>query len=680
MIPIPEATDIPEATIHKALTKLSWKLLKKEIDKLSLHKRPLELLEVVMRSDSLINKRKNLDKSKKRDVLLNELINYIEIKTEGKHLEALKKKLGFFTIADECFSEILEFEGKLSALKDLTPATRIWATLNWFIGDANTLQKKIEDEFLGPEPVLFNTLSVPGESGEPIDPSSYHAQQVGALGSAILMEAYRNNWFDQDGTVVIPDKVESSEEEIFKSGSIFYNANIWALIDDLQEQVRFLGRDFFIHPRDKYTNPPGDFKFGIEFGDNTDAEIFDHVAAVRNNTRESSNFFSFKRDKQLNSFLDATAAITGSHSVKEHYLASSSLSVLLNYNILEDETIYEGLTLTEWIEGFCSLREYCSKLHSSAAADEKPLSSELISFTRESILEHLMSRGTSQESAANFIDNVTFHRKARDLFDSPLIKTSSGYAVVSDILLNSVASRAIASNILSRKGEFKLKGGGLESTLKDIFNTNGIDAVSYKRKFPEPEGEFEYDTLALWDNKLFIMECKNRWLCEGRPVAIHNYLKQTRSDISQVNRLITGIKSHPEMVSAAFGRNVSYDEIIPCVVGGLPHAMLDCISGIYFTDISIISRFFSKRHFEVEFGGENEGNSILLYDQWNADKPSASTFLKAISRPVQIILALGGTDFKIVETTVGSSIHLKSKLISSKHLDLSAYKELVSKL
>ncbi|MNP39669.1 hypothetical protein D3C76_1332540 [compost metagenome] len=134
------------------------------------------------------------------------------------------------------------------------------------------------------------------------------------------------------------------------------------------------------------------------------------------------------------------------------------------------------------------------------------------------------------------------------------------------------------------------------------------------------------------------------------------------------------------MVSAAFGRNVSYDEIIPCVVGGLPHAMLDCISGIYFTDISIISRFFSKRHFEVEFGGENDGNSILLYDQWNADKPSVSKFLKAISRPVQIILALGGTDFKIVETAVGSSIHLKSKLISSKHLDLSAYKELVSKL
>ncbi len=679
MITIPEATNIPEAAIHKALSKLSWKLLKKEIDKFPWHRKPLELLEVVMRSDSLINKRNSVEKTNKRTELFQELINYASIKTKPEHIEQFKKKLAFFDIADECFSEILEFEGKLLALKDLTCEARIWSVLNWFVGDANILHEKIKEKFLGPAPVLFNSLSVAGESGDPVDPSSYHAQQVGALGSAILMEAYRNNWFNSDGAVLIPDKVEVSEEEIFKSGSIFYNANIWALFDDLQEQVRYLGRNFSIRIKDEYINPPEDFKFGIEFGKNTDAEIFDHVAGVRNNTRESSNFFSFKIDKQLNSLLDATAAITGSHSVKEQYLASSSLSVLLNYDISSDDTIYEGLNLTEWIEGFCGLREYCSTLHSSVA-EEKPTTSELITFTQEAILDHLQSRGMLQETAIKFIENVTFHRKARDLFDNPLIKTSSGYVVVSDILLNSVVSRAIASNILSRKGEFKLKGKGLESTLKDILNSNGIEAVSYRRKFPEPEGEFEYDTLALWENKLFVMECKNRWLCEGRPVAIYNYLKQTRNDITQVNRLVAGLKSHPEMVSSAFGRNVSYTEIVPCVIGGLPHAILDNISGIYFTDISVISRFFSKRHFDIEYGDGKDGRSIVLYDQWKADKPSMPEFIKSLSRPVQVILALGSMNFKSAETVLGSSIHLKSNLITSKHLDLEAYKELASRL
>ncbi|WP_265578064.1 hypothetical protein [Pseudomonas protegens] len=679
MILIPEATEIPEATVHKALSKLSWKLLKKEIDKFPWHKNPLALLDVIMRCDSLINKRKNADKSNKREELFNELLRYIELKTTDKDFEQFKRKLGFFSIADECFSEILVFEGKLLALKDLAPESRVWATLNWFVGDSNLLQKKIEERFLGAEPVLLNSLSVSGESGEQVDPASYHAQQVGALGSAILMEAYRNNWFDNEEAVLIPDKVEVTKEDIFKSGSIFYNANIWALIDDLQEQVRFLGRDFLIRSQEDYADLPEDFKFGIEFGKNTDAEIFDHVAGVRNNTRESSNFFSFKKDKQLNLLLDATAAVTGSHSLKEQYLTASSLSVLLNYDISEDDTIYEGLKLTEWIEGFCGLREYCASLHSSKDK-EKLKDSELITFTKKSILDHLQARGMSENTAVNFIKNVTFHRRSRDLFDSPLIKTSSGYAVVSDIILSSVISRAIASNILSRKGEFKLKGAGLESTLKDVFNSSGIEAVSYKRKFPGPEGEYEYDTLVLWENKLFVMECKNRWLCEGRPIAIYNYLKQTRNDIAQVQRLVNGLNSHPEMTSAAFGRNISYDEIIPCVVGGLPYAMLEKISGIYFTDISVISRLFSKRHFDVEYGNEEYGSSTLLYDQWKADKPSVSSFLDALSRPVQVMLALAGTSFKSVDTPIGSTIHLRCKLISSKHLDLKAYKEFTSKL
>lgn len=674
-----EALEFPETAIHKALSKLSWKLLKKEMDKLPWYKSPIEFLELIMRCDSLLNKRINTDKAKKRSELFAELLAYVALKTKSETLDKFKEKLNFFAVADDCFNEILKFEGKLSALKDLEPDARVWSAMNWFVSDSNHLHKKIEEQFISGEPVLINSLSVTSESGDKVDPSSYHVQQVGALGSAILMEAYRHSWFDSEGVVAIPDGVQVSDDDIFKAGSIFYNANIWALLDELQEQVRFLGRDFLVRTKDEYEKTPEEFKFGIEFGKNTDSEIFDYIVGQRNFTRESSNFFSIKKDVKLNSLLDAVASLTGSQTVKEHHIASSSLSVLLNYDIVEDETLYEGLKLTEWIDGFCGLREFCITLHSSAA-EEKPLSSELITFTKESLLEHLQFTGMTTEKSVAFIDKVTFHRRARDLFDSPLIKTSNGYVVVSDILLNSVVSRAVASNILSRRGEFKLKGDGLENTVKEIFNSNGIEAVSYKKKFSDPEGEYQYDALILWEGKLFVMECKNRWLCEGRPVAIYNYLKQIRKDVNQVNRLVAGLKAHPEMVSAAFGRVVSYDEIIPCVVGGLPHAMLEKISGIYFTDISIVSRFFSKRHFEVEYGDDQKGDSIILYDQWGANKPSISDFLRALSRPVQVLLALGAMDFKTIEVAVGSSIYLKSKLISSKHLDLNAYQELVGRL
>lgn len=374
MLLVNEILELPEAAIHNALSKLSWKLLKKEMDKTPWYKSPIELLELIMRSDSLLNKRENTEKSRKRGELFTELLAHVALKVDSNVLDEFKKKLDFFSLTDDCFKEILKFEGELSALKDLESDTRVWSAMSWFVEDSNFLQKKIEEKFKSGEPVLITSLSVTGESGVPVDPSTYHTQQVGALGSAILMEAYRFNWFDAEGIVVIPDRVQVADDEIYKAGSIFYNANIWAHLDNLQEQVRILGREFLVRAKDEYENAPEDFKFGIEFGRNTDSEIFDYIAGQRNFTRESSNFFALKKDVGLNSLLDAVASITRSQSVKQHHIASSSLSVLLNYNILEDDTLYEGLNLTEWIDGFCSLREFCTKLILPASG-KNPLSS-----------------------------------------------------------------------------------------------------------------------------------------------------------------------------------------------------------------------------------------------------------------------------------------------------------------
>ncbi|ROL67402.1 hypothetical protein BHU25_17960 [Pseudomonas vranovensis] len=305
---------------------------------------------------------------------------------------------------------------------------------------------------------------------------------------------------------------------------------------------------------------------------------------------------------------------------------------------------------------------------------------EIITFSQESLLTHLQSSGMTKEQSLAFIKNVTFHRKARDLFDAPLIKTSTGFAVLYDILKGSVISRAVASNILSRKGEFKPKGEGLENEVKELFISHGIEAVGYKRKYPEPEGEYQYDVLALWDGKLFVLECKNRWLCEGRPVAIYNFLKQTREDARQVTRLVGGLELHPEMVHAAFGREVKYDEIIPCVVAGLPYAMPDQLDGVFFTDKSILTRFFSDRYFGVEYTDRPKEDQHVIYDQWETNKPLVSDFIRTLRNPIQVALTNGTLDSRSVEFPVGRSIHLKSSYIYTKQLDLDAYQDLINSL
>lgn len=671
--------EIPESGINNALQKLSWKLLKKELDKVAWRKNPIGLLKIVMRADSLINKRANADKANKRKILIGELIEYVSPSIDETLVRHFRNQLRFFEIADTCFSEVLSFEGELDALKDLSPATRIWSTMTWFSGDQNELYKKIADQFTKDKPVLINSLSVTGESGVPVDPSAYHSQQVDALGSAILMEAYRNNWFCPSGSVVIPDRLDISDSEAYKAGSILYNANIWALVDTLQEQVRYLGRVHLLREPQEYENPPEGFKFGIEFGAPTGAQIFDFIATQRNTTRESSNFFSFNKDPNLNKLLNAVSTISGSNKVKDHYQAASSLSTLLNYDVLEDEALYEGLTISDWIDGFCAVREYCTTLMSEESRS-KPMASELITFSQEDIETHLESSGLSKEKSSTFIKNITFHRKARDLFDAPLIRTQSGFAVVSDILKGSVISRAVASNILGRKGEFKPKGDGLEAEVREIFIARGIEAVTYKRKYPEPEGEYQYDVLVLWEGKLFVLECKNRWLCEGRPVAIYNYLKQCREDVRQVSRLVDGLNLHPEMLRAAFGRDISYDEVIPCVVAGLPHAISDQVSGVYFTDISVITRFFSDRYFGVEYTDRPREDTHIIYDQWETDAPLVSDFIKALSNPVQVAMTRATLDSRKVEYPVGKAVYLKSSYLYAKPLELDDYRSLMKTL
>ncbi|MBO8409699.1 hypothetical protein ID017_10435 [Pseudomonas aeruginosa] len=241
-------------------------------------------------------------------------------------------------------------------------------------------------------------------------------------------------------------------------------------------------------------------------------------------------------------------------------------------------------------------------------------------------------------------------------------------------------SRAIVSNILSRKGEFKQKGVGLEDEVKELFVSNGIETAAYKKKYPEPEGEYQYDALVLWGGKLFVLECKNRWLCEGRPVAIYNFLKQTREDARQVTRLVDGLKRHPEMVHKAFDREVKYDEIIPCVVAGLPYAMQDQLGGVFFTDISILTRFFSERHFGVEYTDKPKEDQNVIYKQWEADRPLASDLIKTLRNPIQVALARSTLASRSMEFPIGRSIALKHSYIYTKELDVAKLKDLINSL
>lgn len=673
-----QKTELREKAIHDALAKVSWKLLKRELDKVAWHNQPLELLNVMMRADGLLNRRENNDKARRRAELFSELFAYVQGKLSPIDLDLFKRRLGLFEVFDQGFSEILEFEGKLDAVRLLPVNVRIWATAGWYISDRATVKRKMEEKYLSGQEMLLNSITIEGASGELVDPGAYHSQQVRAMGSAIMIEAYRCNWFDGEGLVELPEPVPVKDEDISKAGAVLFNANAWALLDDLQEQVRYLSREVTIRDASQFENPPEGFKFGIEIGPNVPEKFFEYIAAERTATRESSDFFAIKSDANLDVLLQRIAAVCGSEFARDNYIACHSLSTLLNYNIHDDDNEYSGLTLSEWVEAFCGLRDFCAGLV-SVPRDMANIISELIEFCRNDLIEYLKRYNLTPQKCEIFVKNMTFHKKSRDLFDTPLLKTPTGYAVLSDTVLSSVVSRAIASNLLSRKDEFKPKGAGLEDKVRNIFLKNGVEAVCFKRRYPEPEGEYEYDVLVLWDEKLFVIECKNRWLSEGRAIAIYNQVKQMKGDVEQVQRLLAGLEMHPDMIEAAFGRRVNFSEVVPCVVNGLPYSLLAPYQDIIFTDISVVSRFFSSRTFTFEQLGAS-GQSEFLYNQWSSESPSAEDFCKAIRRPIQVEMVSGTIRLRRTEMPLGLSAYITADALDYKDMSSSDYISLVREL
>lgn len=669
-----------EKSINSALKKISWKLLKKELDRLNIEANLERILNFVIHSECLVNKRGDVELREKIKILIHELLLYISKKTSYESYVRFEKKVKFLSTIESCFSGILNLQSEYPDLKLLSSRQKIWSCLKYFVENFNALEEKMADRFQSGGPIFINNLFIEDMGGNSFDPSTYHVQQVSALGSALFMEAYKNNWFEKDGSLVLPSYEDVSDDAVHSAGVIFYCANTWGLFDYLQEQVRYLGRDFSIIESFKYIDAPPNFDFSIRFGENPYSEIFDYIASRRNHTREFSNAMSIRELIRSDSHLKSIQSNPIYDYLSDFYVSSSSLSVLLNYDIAKDTNLYACLTLNEWISGFCAVRDFFRKKRSLTMQEKsRKFSSELIHFNQDSLVDHLIMLGFSLEKGLVLVDNLTFNKRSRDLFDSPLIKKENGYLAVYDIVLGSVVSRAVASNILSRKLQFDTKGAELENSLREIFIENNIETRSYKKVYPAPEGEYEYDALVLWGDVLFVFECKNRWLCESRPIAIYNHEKQINKDINQVNRLVHGLQKNPSMLTAAFGREIAYKKIVPCVVSGLPYSMTESQSGIYFTDISIITRFFSSRYFEIESVDKSSTQPLRIYDQWSSFSPSAEDLIKSISKPLQVLVETELLEFKKRFCFVGSSIVLEYDYITTKQVEVEEYISILDK-
>jgi hypothetical protein len=187
-----------------------------------------------------------------------------------------------------------------------------------------------------------------------------------SVAMTLIMEAYKNSWFDND-IVVLPELPKVGDSERFQSGATQVLALFWRQWQRLEKRRRYLGGELRL--RSLENRPPGlpdAVKALIEYvpphGGFSECEVYDFLSNSRLKDRLTQTFMEMEieggglsdRGVDINdgAQLPPIQLVSG-----EEAHAGVSLSEVLGYSIVGDYERPGGLRLLEWVRGYAVLKE-----------------------------------------------------------------------------------------------------------------------------------------------------------------------------------------------------------------------------------------------------------------------------------------------------------------------------------
>jgi hypothetical protein len=202
-------------------------------------------------------------------------------------------------------------------------------------------------------------------------------------------------------------------------------------------------------------------------------------------------------------------------------------------------------------------------------------------------------------------------------------------------------ARVVLSILSNLEEPLAKKGKAFERDMAEFLKKRGFQTYSFKAK--RDGQEYEYDLILPWNDYLFLFECKNHSLSNHDPVQAYYFELERQSDTRQVNRLVDGLQRFPDVLVEHVGADAAGKIIVPCVLNSLPFALPEKNTGVYFTDSSLLKRFFQEKNFNVKVPHHIERNIKLLHrtayhSWWAGDEPSPDDLLLQLEEPFQLKL------------------------------------------
>ena len=501
----------------------------------------------------------------------------------------------------------------------------------------------------------------------------------------LIMESYKNGWF-RDDTVVLPQFIAVGDDERFQANAEFITSACWSHWQRIDKRRRFLGGELMYYrgkqlPKDAPEHVKTLIEYQPEEHGRSEREVYDYVAHLRLQDRMAQTYWQLQ---QADEIAAQCVGITGDVALPpdqwvsvEEVHALEALSHILGYETLEDEERPAGLRLIEWVRGYIVLRELAKER--TGGTEGADLGDRFAVLLETSELVTLLQRcGLKDQAAPRFIELTCLHKSSRDLFDCPLIRVQTTQVLLfTPAVLSTHIVMAVLSNLSNRSAVLGQKGTAFEKAVLAFFRDRGMQAFDFKAR--RDGEEYQYDAVVPWGDYLFVFECKNHSLSGNDPVQAYYFDLENAAHAKQTSRLAKALTTHPDIIVEKMGPQYVGLNIIPCVLHLLPYSRLDDVDGVYFTDWSAVTRFFTEPTIAIKnirwINGKMVVTPVLIRKYWSADSPTPEEFLQQLRQSAQLQLSIAHLELKPLQFAISEGEAVATGELNRREMNVESARE-----
>jgi hypothetical protein len=334
-------------------------------------------------------------------------------------------------------------------------------------------------------------------------------------------------------------------------------------------------------------------------------------------------------DQLYDRFWNKDSDASGQASPLEDLLAKSEelehfvFSELTGKPVESDGEAFAELTAWEWIRGYLVLRFLAQQYlhHAENLLDPHRLG-------RACVLDVLAEAGLKTSSSELFIELCSFNRKSVDLHDCPIIPVGNDDLCLLPFPANTqCVTRLVLSQLSKREVRFDDKGIVLEERLNRLLSSHSIQCGDFHRT---GRNELEIDQIVLWEQTLFVFECKFYSLPSENARHQFDFCTYQVDAAEQLLKKVKAIEKDRSIVEKALGvgSDTEWSSIVPVVLNGMPFSLPGMVNGVYYADYSSVERFFESGKLHPLKADSKEtpdfSDSEKPIDLWAGTKPAVS--------------------------------------------------------